>query len=234
MIAILRREFMAYFYSPIGYIYLSVYFFFSGLYFVTLTILPQRADITPVFSNMFMIILFLIPILTMRLLSEDKKNRTDQALLTAPIPLLSLVLGKFFAAVTVYTLGLSVTIIYGLIIHFFNPPNWGIILGNFTAMLLLGMALISIGMLISALTENQVIAAAGGFAVGFLLLLIDMLSSFTESPLIERLVFEMSFSRHYSPFPGGVFNFSGIFFFFTIIAVFIFLTVRILEKRRWS
>ena len=234
MIAILRREFTAYFFSPIGYIYLSVYFFFSGLYFVTLTILPQRADITPVFSNMFIIILFLIPILTMRLLSEDKKNRTDQALLTAPIPLLSLVFGKFLAAATVYTLGLSVTILYGIIIHIFNPPNWGIILGNFTAMLLLGFALISIGMLISALTENQVIAAAGGFAVGFLLLLIDMLGSFTDNPLVERLIFEMSFSRHYSPFPGGVFNFSGIFFFLTITAVFIFLTVRLLEKRRWS
>ena len=234
MTAILRREFMAYFYSPIGYIYLSVYFFFSGLYFVTLTILPQKADITPVFSNLFNIVLFLIPILTMRLLSEDKKNRTDQALLTAPISLVSLVLGKFFAAATVYTLGLSVTILYGFIVQWFTPLNWAIIWGNLIAMLLLGMSLISIGMLISALTENQVIAATGGFAVALLLLLVDMLGSFTDNDIIKRILFEMSFSRHFNSFPSGIFNFTGVFFFFCITAVFVFLTVRILEKRRWS
>ena len=234
MIAVLRREFMAYFYSPIGYIYLAVYFFFSGLYFSMSTIMMQRADITPVFSSMFTIVLFLIPILTMRLLSEDKKNRTDQALLTAPIPLLSLVLGKFLAAATVYVLGLSITIVFGIIVHSFTPPNWAIIWGNFIAMLLLGMSLISIGMLISALTENQVIAATGGFAVGFLLLLIDILANFTDNALIQRILFEMSFSRHFSAFPSGIFSFSSIFFFFSITSIFVFLTVRVLEKRRWS
>ena len=234
MTAILRREFMAYFYSPIGYIYLTVYFFFAGLYFATLTIMPQKADITPVFSSMFAIVLFLIPILTMRLLSEDKKNRTDQALLTAPIPLISLVLGKFFAAVTVYTLGLSVTILYGLIVQWFTPLNWAIVWGNLIAMLLLGMSLISIGMLISALTENQVIAATGGFAVALLLLLVDMLQSFTDNTVIKRILFELSFSRHFNSFPNGIFSITSVFFFFSITAIFVFLTVRILEKRRWS
>jgi len=234
MTAILDREFMAYFYSPIGYIYLAVYFFFAGLFFSMFTLMSQRADITPVFSNMFTIVLFLIPILTMRLFSEDKKNRTDQALLTAPVPLLSIVLGKFLAAVTVYLLGLSITIVFALVVNRFTPPNWAIIFGNFIAMLLLGMALISIGMLISALTENQVIAATGGFAVAFLLLFIDALASFTNNLLVQRVLFEMSFSRHFNSFPSGVFNFSSIFFFFSITAIFVFLTVRILEKRRWS
>jgi len=234
MTAILKREFMAYFYSPIGYIYLAVYFFFAGLYFVMFALVQQRADITPVFSGLFTIILFLIPILTMRLLSEDKKNRTDQALLTAPLPLLNLVLGKFFAAVIVYLVGLSITLIFGLIIHSFTPPNWAIIWGNFIAMLLLGMALISIGMFISALTENQVIAATGGFAVGLLLLLIDALGNFVDNQLVQRILFEMSFSRHFNSFPGGIFHFSSIFYFFSITAIFVFLTVRVLEKRRWS
>jgi len=234
MTAILDREFTAYFYSPIGYIYLAVYFFFAGLFFSLFTLMPQRADITPVFSNMFLIVLFLIPILTMRLFSEDKKNRTDQALLTAPVPLLSIVLGKFLAAVTVYLLGLSITIVFALIVNQFTPPNWAIIFGNFIAMLLLGMALISIGMLISALTENQVIAATGGFAVACLLLFIDAMASFTNNLLVQRVLFEMSFSRHFDAFPSGVFNFSSIFFFFSITGVFVFLTVRTLEKRRWS
>jgi ABC-2 type transport system permease protein len=168
------------------------------------------------------------------LLSEDKKNRTDQALLTAPIPLLHLVLGKFFAAVTVYVTGLSITIVFAIIVNAFTPPNWAIIWGNFIAMLLLGMALISIGLLISALTENQVIAATGGFAVGLLLLMIDALANFTDNPIVRRVLFEMSFSRHFNAFPSGVFNFSSVFFFFCITAIFVFLTVRTLEKRRWS
>ena len=234
MIAILRREFMAYFYSPIGYIYLSVYYFFAGLYFILYTIIPQIADITPIYSNMFIIILFLIPILTMRLLSEDKKNRTDQALLTAPVPLLELVLGKFFAAVIVYILGLSITIIFAFIVNSLTPVNWSIVIGNYVAMLLLGMSLISIGMFISSLTENQVIAAAGGFAVGFLLLIIDALSSFTANPLIHSILFELSFSKHFTTFPSGVFDLSSIFFFLGIIIIFVFLTVRVFEKRRWS
>ena len=234
MTAIMDREFAAYFYSPIGYIYLAVYFFFAGLFFSIFTLMSQRADITPVFSNMFTIVLFLIPILTMRLFSEDKKNRTDQALLTAPVPLLSIVLGKFLAAVMVYLLGLSITLVFALIVNRFTSPNWAIILGNFIAMLLLGMALISIGMLISALTENQVIAATGGFAVAFLLLFIDALASFTNNLLVQRVLFEMSFSRHFNSFPSGVFNFLSIFFFFSITGIFVFLTVRILEKRRWS
>ena len=234
MTAILRREFTAYFYSPIGYIYLAVYYFFSGLFFTLYTIFSQRADITPIFSSMFTIVLFLIPILTMRLLSEDKKNRTDQALLTAPIPLLSLVLGKFFAAVTVYLMGLSITIVYGVVVNVFTPPNWAVIWGNFIAMLLFGMALISIGMFISALTENQVIAATGGFAAGLFLFIIDGMASGTDNEFVQRILFELSFNRHYSAFPSGVFNFSNIFFFFSVTAIFVFLTVRILEKRRWS
>ena len=234
MTAILKREFMAYFYSPIGYIYLAVYFFFAGLYFAMFVLMQGRADITPVFSGLFTIILFLIPILTMRLLSEDKKNRTDQALLTAPVPLLNLVLGKFLAAVFVYLVGLSMTIVFGVVVHSFTPPNWAIIWGNFVAMLLLGMALISIGMFISALTENQVIAATGGFAVGLLLLLIDALGSFVNNPLVQRILFEMSFNRHFASFPSGIFHFSSIFFFLCITIIFVFLTVRILEKRRWS
>ena len=234
MTAILRRELSAYFLSPIGYIYLTVFYVFSGLFFTLNTLMSQRADITPVFSGMSTIVLFLIPILTMRLLSEDKKNKTDQALLTAPISLVGLVFGKFLAAVMVFLMGISITIVYGIIVNVFTPPNWAIIWGNFIALTLLGMALISIGMLISALTENQVIAAVGGFAVGFLLLLIDALSSFFQNPIIRQVLRELSFSRHFSAFPSGIFNFASIFFFISVTAVFVFLTVRVLEKRRWG
>ena len=234
MIAILRRELAAYFYSPIGYIYLTVFYVFSGIFFSSFTLFRGVADITPVFSNLFMIVLFLIPLLTMRLLSEDKKNKTDQALLTAPISLTGLVFGKFLAALMVFLIGLSITIVYGVIVNVFTPPNWAIIWGNFIALLMLGMALISIGMFISAMTENQVIAAIGGFAAGFLLLLIEILSGFFQNPLIQQILREISFMRRFGSFPNGIFNFSNVFFFIGVTSVFIFLTVRVLEKRRWS
>jgi ABC-2 type transport system permease protein len=234
MTAILRRELSAYFYSPIGYIYLTVFYAFSGLFFSMSTLAYQMADITPVFSQMFTIVLFLIPILTMRLLSEDKKNKTDQALLTAPVSLTGLAIGKYLAAVLVYVVGLAVTVMYGVIINYFTMPNWALIWGNFLALLLIGMALISIGMFISALTENQVIAAVGGFAVGFFLLVLDSLSSLTSNTLVNLVVQNISFSRHYSSFADGIFDLADIFFFLAVSTIFVFLTVRILEKRRWS
>ena len=234
MTAILRREFMSYFCSPIAYVYLSVYYFFAGLNFVMFTLGSQTADITPVFASMFLIVLFLIPLLTMRLLSEDKKNRTDQALLTAPVPLLGIVLGKFLAAVAVYTLGLMVMLVYGIILHTFTAPNWAIIWGNLAAMLLLGMALIAIGIFVSSLTENQVIAAVGGFAISFLLVLVDSLAGLTDNPFIRQILYGLSISRHFDSFPSGVFDLTSIFFYFCLTAIFIFLSIRVLEKRRWG
>ncbi|MFV0401170.1 MAG: ABC transporter permease subunit [Oscillospiraceae bacterium] len=232
--SILRREWNAYFSSPIGYIYLAVYYFFSGLFFFMFTLSYNTNDITSVFSNMFTIVLFLIPILTMRLFSEDKKYRTDQALLTAPVSLTGLVMGKYLAAVAVFATGLSITILFGLIVNFFVAPNWGMIWGNFIAMLLLGMAVIAIGMLISSLTESQVIAATGGFAAGMILMLVDVIAQGVQNPFLSKILQALSFSQHYYSFQDGIFRLADVLFFLGACAVFIFLTVRSLEKRRWS
>ena len=234
MTAILRRELQAYFSSPIGYMYLFVYYVFSGFYFFTGTLLYNSTDITPVFSNMFTIILFLIPILTMRLFSEDNKQRTDQALLTAPITLPALVTGKFLAGTVVYLMGLSITLVYSVIIAAFAPPNWAIIWGNFIALLLFGMALIAIGMFISSMTENQVVAAVGAFGVSLGLLFIDSLAGVFQNPLAIRIFRAVSFSTRFSQFSSGIFNFASIIFFLSVGVVFIFLTIRVLEKRRWG
>lgn len=234
MTAIMRREFSAYFYSPIGYVFLAVFYAFSGLYLTMYNLVYQITDLTYVFSGMFTVILFLIPILTMRLLSEDNKNKTDQALLTAPVNLTGLVMGKFLAAVLVYVLALSITLVYGVVINIFGNVNWAIVWGNFVSILLYGMALIAIGMFISSLTENQVIAATGGFAVGLFLLIIDSLSSATANPVVLYILSAISFNKHYNSFLDGIFSMYDIFFFLSVTAIFVFLTIRSLEKRRWS
>lgn len=230
----MRRELSSYFNSPIGYIFLAVFYVFSGFYFFAACLMSNSTDISPVFQSMFTIVLFLIPILTMRLLSEDKKYRTDQALLTAPISLTGLVLGKFLAAVAVFLMSLAITLIYALTVAGFAPPNWAMIFGNFMALLLLGMAFISIGLFISSMTENQVVAAIGGFAAALFLIMIDSLGSIITNPVISSIVTGISFFGRYNDFTAGKFDLSNVVFFLSVCAIFIFLTVRVLEKRRWS
>jgi len=234
MTAIFRRELGSYFSSPIGYIFLAAFYVFSGFYFFVGSLLQKSADLTYVFSSLFPVVLFLIPILTMRLLSEERRHKTDQALLTAPISLTALVLGKFLSAVAVYGMALSVTLVYGVVIEALSATDWVLLFGNFIALLLLGMALISIGLFISSLTESQIIAAIGGFSVALLLLLVDAVRSVFSSPLIAGVIDAVSFYDRYSTFTVGIFDFSNVVFFFSVCVVFLFLTVRVFDKRRWG
>ncbi len=234
MTAIMRRELLSYFTSPVGYVYLSVSYMFYGFYFFVACLLSNYSGLEAVFSNMFSIVLFLIPVLTMRLLSEDKKNKTDQALLTAPVSLTGLVLGKFLAAALVYLLSLSVTLIYAFIIAGFTPPNWAMILGNYFGFLLLGSSFISIGMFISSLTENQVIAAVGGFAAAITLILLDGIGSIFQNQTVTQFITNISFMQRLGSIISGRFELAAVVFFLSVCALFIFLTVRVLEKRRWS
>ena len=234
MTAITKRELSAYFASPIGFIFLAVFYAFAGFYFFATTLAGNTADLSGVYNNLFTIVLFLIPILTMRLFSEERKNRTDQALLTAPVSLIGLVLGKFFASVLVFLMGLGMTLVYALVVSVFAAPNWALVFGNFIALLLLGMALIAIGMFISALTESQVVAAVGAFAVGLFIMMMDSLSSIFSSTILTTLVNALSFMQRYDKFTTGIFDLSGVVYFLTVSAVFIFLTIRVQEKRRWN
>lgn len=234
MLAILRREFSAYFRSPIGYIYLAVFYIFSGFFFFTNNLYSGYSSITGVYSSLFSIIMFLIPILTMRLMSEDKKQKTDQALLTAPISLFSLVMGKFLAALCVFCMGLAVTLVYAFVIAIFTTVSWSVVFGNLIGTILLATALIAIGMFISTLTENQVIAAVGGFAVMLFLMLIDNLKNVVTNTVLQKIVTGVSFYERYTGFVMGKFNYADAVFYLSVAAIFIFLTIRVIERRRWS
>ena len=185
---------------------------------------------------MFLLIMFILPILTMRLLSEDKKQKTDQLLLTAPVSLFSMVLGKYFAACIIYAMGLAVTVLYAIVLATFTVIEWAAIFGSIIGLLLMGMALIAVGMFISSLTENQVVAAIAGFVVMLLLYLVDSLASIISGlvPVAANILYGISFQQRYNTFAYGIFDFVSIFFFLSFAAVFIYLTVRVFEKRRWS
>lgn len=232
--AIIRRELSSYFSSAIGYIFIAVFHAFAGLYFLGYCLANNSSSLTSVFGSMFNIVLFLIPVLTMRLWSEDKKQKTDQALFTAPVKLLPITLGKYFAALIVFAIGLGITVIFALIISFYVSPDWAVVLDNLLGLFLLGASLIAIGMFISSLTENQVIAAVGGFAIGLFIMLMDSVANMINVTFISNIISSLSFNTHYTNFTVGILNLSDAVFFLSVITVFVFLTVRVFEKRRWS
>lgn len=126
---------------------------------------------------MFIVLMVFVPLLTMRLLSEDKKQKTDQLILTAPVSLLSIVMGKFLAAYAIFAIGVAVMPVYGFVMSTFATVSWLPIWGNTVGLLLLGGIFVSIGLFISSLTENQMIAAIGGFFINLMILLMNTLKS---------------------------------------------------------
>ena len=249
MTAIFKRELKAYFSTPIGYIVLAAYFFFLGLYF-TIIFSAGAPDISMVMMAMVTIIVFTMPLITMRLMSEDRRQKVDQVLLTAPVKLSHIVLGKFFAALTLYAIGFAPTIIFEMIIASKVSVNVLTYLYPLLGVLLLGGALIAIGMFISSLTESPVISAILTLVVNFLAIYMSTFASMITVPqesatffgkiwqkIVEAFVFilnKCAFMTVFENFDTNIFSITDVVYFLSIIAAFVFLSVRSLEKRRWS
>lgn len=234
MFAIFKREFRAYFTSPLGYVFLAIFYAFSGLFFYIFALSVGSTDISSVFLMMFMVLMIFVPLLTMRLLSEDKKQKTDQLTLTAPVSLLSIVMGKFLAAYAIFAIGVAVMPIYGFVMSTFATVSWLPIWGNTVGLLLLGGIFVSIGLFVSSLTENQMIAAIGGFFINLMILLMNTLTSALPSGFFRDVLSSISVYSRYSQITNGIFSLSSLIFFISVIFIFLFLTVRVLEKRRWA
>ena len=233
MLAILKREFRAYFQAPLGYVFVSAVFFFSGYFFFTFNLYGNTTNMSKLFDLLFPVVLFLVPVLTMRLMSEEKRSKTDQLLLTAPVSRLSIVLGKYLAAASVFVIAISATLFQAVVMSFFAAPDWPVILGNFIGLLLLGTTLIAICMFLSALTESQVIAAVTGFVVSLFVMLVDALTLVVNSSILQTFFRNLSFDKRYTPFTLGVLYLPNIIFFLSISLLFVFLTVAILDKESW-
>lgn len=235
MTAIYRRELRAFFTNPIGYVVLAVLFGISGLYFFLFNLTSGSADLAPLYSNLFSVVLLALPFLTMRLFSEEKRQKTDQALFTAPTGLTGIVLGKFLATLTLYAIGLSITLIYAFIIALQTTPDWMMVIGNFIGLILVGGMIIAIGVFISALTESQIIAAIGTLAISLLLMSVDLLSAlFTNVAWMSKVTTFLSVAGRFSDFTAGLIYYDNILFFLSAQALFLFLTVRVLDSKRWN
>ncbi len=235
MTAILKRELRAYFASPIGYVVVAVLLVLYGFFYYQVMLTSSSSYVGEVFGSMFMISMMVMPIITMRSMSDDRKNKTDQALLTAPVSVTGIVLGKFLAAFGVYWIAVTLAQLPALAISMFASAfPWGVLLGNYIGTLLYGAAMISIGVFISSLTVSQVIAAIGTFAIAILLMFLDGIASAMSGNILGTIINWLSFTSRYETFTQGVFGVSSCVYFISVAAVFIFLTARKVESRRWN
>lgn len=247
--AIYRRELGAFFNSAIGPVFLTVFYLGSGLLFWLFCLSYATTDMSNYFAWMRLVMVLILPLLTMRLLSEERAQKTDQGLLTAPVSLGGIVLGKYFAALTVYAIGIAIVFVYAIILSFFGTVAWSIVLSNFIALFLMGAAFMAITLFLSAFTANQFIAYVLGIVGLVVLYVIDFLSSTISSTAetvaanstmlgtllgwIGTAMESVSFFSRIYDFTYGLFNLSSVLLYVSTAVLFNFFTVRVFETRRW-
>ncbi len=256
VLAIFKRELAAYFRSPIGYVLFAIFMAISGLYFAS-GILFSQIDLVGEINFIQSFLFIIVPILTMRTFSEDRKNGTEVLLFTSPASSLDIVLGKYLAALALYLIMTAGTLLHVLLTALYGGIIDSSVLGAYLGFVFLGVAYVSIGCFASALTENQIIAAVISFVIMLVLMLLGFVSSMlgtVTSTLVNKVnLFGLSDlqidaagqavtkalqwlnpTTRIQNFINGIFEVSPIVFFISMAAVFIYLTNRILEKRRWS
>ena len=233
MYAVFKREFRSYFSTPIGFIVLAVCYFFLGLYFSMIYSYgnPQVSEFIVAKTT---VIVFTMPVITMRLMSEDRRQKVDQALLTAPVSLTAIVLGKFFAALALLAIVFVPTLIFEINVMSYVSVNIMSYIYALLGMLLLGSALISIGMFISSLTESSVVSAILTLVINILVLYMSSFASMINVTWIANIVKNAAFINVFEDFATNVFSVPDVVYFISISAAFLFLCVRSLDKRRWA
>lgn len=232
MKAIFNREFRAYFNSMLGYVFLTIFLLLTGAMFFIINLYRATATMTGFFLNINVWAIFLLPMLTMRMFSEDRKQKTDQLLLTAPISVWEMVLGKYFSAVCVFLVGVAVTVLYPIIINLFGELPVAETISCYVGFILLCMAIISIGAFMSSLTESQIVAAISTYGILIVLMFLsNVVSSISNEALVNALLW-ISPMQRFSEFTMGILSLDSVIYYLSIIALFLFLTVTSFEKRR--
>ncbi len=234
MLAIYKRELSAYFTSTIGYIFMAVFLALSGAIVWFSTFFSATTSFANYFFIMIFFFIILIPILTMKLLSEERRTKTEQILLTSPVSLAGMIMAKFFAALTLFEVTFLISLINLIPVSGYGTVNSAEIISNFIGVTCVASSLIAIGIFISSLTESQFIAAIGSIAVILGTLLVGLFSSSIGNDVIRVVVKWFSILDRYVNFRYGIFDVSSILYYVSITAIFVFLTVRVYEKRRWS
>jgi len=234
MFAIYKREMRGFFTTPIGYVFLGIFLAAAGAIFCYTTFFSMSSDVAPYFSTLLACFVVLLPLLTMKLFTDEKKQKTEQLLLTAPVSLFSIVFGKFLAAYSVFAGATCFSCLYFIILSFYGNVQFSLLFGNLIAILLVGMAFIAIGTFVSAITESQLSSAVVTIAILLAFMLITMLCDFLPATYWLRYVIEtLSLFYRFQNFSNGIFDFVAIFYYLSVSGLFLFLTVRVFDRRRF-
>ncbi len=235
MIAIFKRDFKALYKTPVGYVFsgtllllIYVLFYIFNIYSV------QTADISVVMGNIIYWLFLPIPILTMRLMTEEYRQQTDQLLLTAPVSCISIVLGKFLAGMMAILITIVMSFAIPVIIMMFGELQGWTLFGNYIALIAASSAFLSIALFISSLTENLLVSIIANWGVFIALIYLDDLASLTATPFIETLARNLSPFMRFQGFAVGQFSLGDFVYYISAAALFLFLASRVLEKKRYS
>ena len=253
-VPIYKKEIKAFFSSPIAYTVIvmfqimSGYFFYSVVrYYDSMSTYANRRHQTwealslmdgifrPMYDNISVLLLFLVPIITMRLFAEEKKSGTIEMLFTYPLKDQEIITGKFLASLTVLVTMYIPTLLYPIIISMFGKIEWPVIVSTYLGLILMGMSFLSLGIFISSLTENQVIAAAGTFGMLITFWIIGWSTDFTNPGLasLGQVMAYLSLVKHFDNFVKGVIDTQDIIFYLIFNGYFLYLTYGILGSKKW-
>jgi ABC-2 type transport system permease protein len=250
VLAIAHKELKSYFASPIAYIVIGFFVLLFGFFYYSLVLIFNQQSmqmmgfdgapvqnvndqmIRPLFLNASVILLFVLPMITMRTYSEEKRSGTIELLLTAPLTDLQIIMGKFLGAMALYAAMLAVTFVHMAVLYAFGRPEWIPIATGYLGMLLMGGCFISIGLLISSLTKNQIVAGMITFAVFLLLWVINWIGSFT-GPTTQAVLDYLSITNHLDDFTRGILDTTHLVYYLSFIAFGLFLTARSVDTERW-
>ncbi|MCK5619415.1 MAG: ABC transporter permease [Candidatus Krumholzibacteria bacterium] len=249
--AIYRRELLFFFNSAAAYTVMTVFVLLAGYFFYNLLAYFNLASIEtmqnpvgarglsltesvvrPLFANISVVMLLILPLLTMRLFSEERKSGTAELLFTYPISDWDAILGKYLAAVTVYASMLALTVLYPLLLAKYTSPEPGPILTGYLGLFLIGAAYIAMGLFFSSLSENQLVAGVATFGCGLLFLIAAWLTPFV-SPGVAVVLHQLSILEHFESFSRGILDSNDVVYYLNFTVFFLFLTSRVLDSHRW-
>lgn len=229
-LTLLVKEEKALFTSPIAYVLIAVFLLIMGYSFTLALFVSHTMTLVHLFFQVFTLFLLTVPIITMRLIAEERKLGTMEVLLTSPITETQIVLAKFAASMSLILLMLILSAAYPIVLAIYGDPDWGPIFSGYLGLVLFAGALVGVGLLTSALTNNQIIAALLSLSIFLLLWIIDEYGHLVPDPFDELLV-NMSLSVHFKPFATGSLYLTDVAYFLSAAMLSLFLSVRALAWR---
>lgn len=235
MLAIFKRELRSFFSGAMGYVFLVIYMVVSGAVFSYTTLFSMTSDVTSYFLLMLIFSAIILPILTMKSFSEERKAKTEQLLLTSPVSIPSMVIGKFLAAYVLFAAVVLFTSLYFLFLIPYATLKVAVLLGNMVALLLVGGVFIAIGLFVSSLTENQLAAAVGTIAIILGFLVVGILGALMPSTYWLRFVFDsLSIFTRFQNFTNGYFDVASVIYYLSMLVIFVYFTIRVYDRRRYN